>query len=354
GELPGLELPGLLDADARLMEQRVAGAVHAAVDRVVEVAVRVVDAADDGRARVAADQAERAAEVPAAPELVAAHQRQDVRLVVVEEAPGGAVVVALAARQRVRDEAERASCRVELAQHLEAVDAPLAAVDEQRVAVGADAVDLEIGQALVEAFQAEGTGPAERLLDAEAVVLRTAEAEVRVADRRHRFAVVGRLGEQAGTRLQRGLVGELEAGGQPRVDRAFADVAVVVDADARHQRQAIARLDDRLEVAGRAIAPVRTLERRGGQAGERPREVARVAFGGLEQRTDVGHVQLHRVAVEAADQLDARTELRAPLRAQGLVVAAEAEPELIAGGEILGDRADAGGVLLLDVRPEAA
>src|SRR6185503_11676836 len=177
GELPGLELPGLLDADARLMEQRVAGAVHAAVDRVVEVAVRVVDAADDGRARVAADQAERAAEVPAAPELVAAHQRQDVRLVVVEEAPGGAGVVALAARQRVRDEAERASCRVELAQHLEAVDAPLAAVDEQRVAVGADAVDLELGQALVEAFQAEGTGPAERLLDAEAVVLRTAEAE---------------------------------------------------------------------------------------------------------------------------------------------------------------------------------
>src|SRR6187401_3065114 len=38
-EAPGLELPALLDADARLVEQRIAGAVHAAVDRAVGVAV---------------------------------------------------------------------------------------------------------------------------------------------------------------------------------------------------------------------------------------------------------------------------------------------------------------------------
>src|SRR5678816_4233251 len=75
-EPPGLELPGLLDADARLVEQRVARAVHAAVDRAVEVAVRVVDAADDRRARVAADQPEGGAEVPAASDAIAARHRQ--------------------------------------------------------------------------------------------------------------------------------------------------------------------------------------------------------------------------------------------------------------------------------------
>src|SRR6185436_6803326 len=277
GELPGLELPGLLDADAELVEQRVARAVHGAVDWVVEVAVGVVDAADDRRARVAADQPERAAEVPAAAELVAAHQRQDVRLVVIEQAPGDAVVVALAARQRVRREAEGLARRIQLGEQLQPVDAALAAVHQQRISVGADAVDLEVGEALVEAFEADAAGVAERLLDAEAVVLRLTEAQVRVADRRHRLAVIGRLREQADAALQRRLGRQLEAAGEARVDRALLDVAEVVDAHARDQRQPLAGLDDGFEVTGGPVAGVPTPERRRRQAGERAVEVAGVA-----------------------------------------------------------------------------
>jgi hypothetical protein len=78
-------VPLLLHPHVQPPEHRVAGAVHGAVDRVVEVAVGVVDAADDRRARVAADQAEAETDLPVARELVTADRGQDVGLVEVEQ-----------------------------------------------------------------------------------------------------------------------------------------------------------------------------------------------------------------------------------------------------------------------------
>src|SRR6185312_570622 len=91
--------------------------------------------ADDRRVRVAGHVAEADADLIAAPELVAADDREDVGLVVLEQAPRiVGVIFALRARQRVRDPAEEALPQLLAHEELAAEDAPLALVGERRIA----------------------------------------------------------------------------------------------------------------------------------------------------------------------------------------------------------------------------
>ena len=82
---PALVDPALVDAQVQLVEGAVAGGVHLAVDRVVAVEAGVEHRADHRGARVAADQAEAAADLPVAGQQVAGHGGQDVGLVEVEQ-----------------------------------------------------------------------------------------------------------------------------------------------------------------------------------------------------------------------------------------------------------------------------
>src|SRR5687768_17904753 len=91
------------------MEERGAPRVGLAEDRRVDLAVRVVDRADDRRVGVAAHEPEGRAELPAASEPPARARGEDVRLIEVEEPPvllaGGDAIAPLAPRERVGEEA---------------------------------------------------------------------------------------------------------------------------------------------------------------------------------------------------------------------------------------------------------
>ena len=122
GDAAGAHAPGLLDAKVQPMEGVAAGAVDGAVGRLVGVGPRVVDAAHDRRDRVAGHVAEGRRQVPAAAKAIGSCDRQDVRLVPAEQTPFLAMVVALAARKRVRQEPAGLRGRPKLRRCLAAVD----------------------------------------------------------------------------------------------------------------------------------------------------------------------------------------------------------------------------------------
>ena len=92
-------------------------------------------------------------------------------------------------------------------------------------------------EALVEALDGELQARADLLLDAQAVVLRPRRPQVRIAEQRQALGAARRLREQPDAALEGRGRGELVARRQPRIERPAIDVAEVVDARARNQRQ---------------------------------------------------------------------------------------------------------------------
>src|SRR5262249_51005263 len=145
------------DTKIELPEGWNANAVLRSEDGIVAIGLCVVRAADDGRAWIARGVAEARAKAPS-PDLLAHHEREDVRLIEVERAPAFVVdVAALALRDRVRGPAEESMPDLLPQQELETVAPAFTVLDERACLerVGETAPDDEVLHSLVEADDVE-------------------------------------------------------------------------------------------------------------------------------------------------------------------------------------------------------
>src|SRR5690606_22312829 len=157
------ELPHFFEAHVELMQRRLPRAVRLAVRRDVHAGARVVDGARYRRLWIAGDEAKAEPCVPAAPEVLARGEREDVRLVELERAISALHVVSFAARERVGELGEARLRPASAPGELRAVRTPRAVVREH--GLWGSGRDDQPFQVFVESLEAHFDGVAEALLD---------------------------------------------------------------------------------------------------------------------------------------------------------------------------------------------